>query len=148
VYYSNRGQFLEYTVTELVPEHPFGAGLGRWGMVRTYFGDEMNPYSEPIWVEIQWTAWVLDGGVLLALVYAAALVIAGYAVMRIARHTPDRWLAGWAALGGAYAVAVFGLMFSYVPFIGQTGMEFWLLNGLLVTAVRTVARARRAGVRP
>ncbi|HET6574196.1 MAG TPA: hypothetical protein VFG68_11370 [Fimbriiglobus sp.] len=147
VYFSNRGQFLTYTVTELLPEHPFGAGLGRWGMVRSYFGDELNPRSTSIWVEIQWTAWVTDGGAPLALAYAAAILVAGAAVMRAARHTPDRWLAGWAALGGAYTVAVFGLTFSYTPFIGQIGMEFWMLNSLLVTAARTVARARRDGVR-
>ena len=116
--------------------------------IRSYFGDETNTYSEPIWVEIQWTAWVLDGGVPLVLVYAAAILVAGAAVLRAARHTPDLWLAGWAALGGAYTVAVFGLTFSYAPFIVQTGMEFWLLNSLFVTAARTVARRRRTGAPP
>lgn len=147
VYYSSRGWFLEYTVNVLIPEYPFGAGLGRWGMVRAYFGDELNPESTPIWVEIQWTAWVVDGGLPLVLAYAAAILVAGATLLRVARNTPDPWLAGWTALGGAYTLAVIGLTFSYAPFIGQTGMEFWLLNSLLVTAARTVVRARRAGVR-
>jgi hypothetical protein len=148
VYYSNRGHFLEYTVTELVPRYPLGAGLGRWGMVRGYFGDESNPASPPIWAEIQWTAWVLDGGVPLALLYAGALVVTGWVSLKISRHTPDRWLAGWAALIAAYGLAVLGITFSYVPFTGQAGVEYWLLNGVLFTAAQAVARARRTGARP
>jgi hypothetical protein len=134
VYYANRGLFLEQTVTELVPEYPLGAGLGRWGMIRLYFGDETNLTAPPIWVEIQWTAWVVDGGVPLAVAYAAALVVAVGAAVRRAGRTRDPWLAGWAALIAAYGVAVIGLTFSYAPFIGQPGMEFWFLNAALVAA--------------
>src|SRR5262249_39145113 len=55
VYYSNRGIFLEHTLVDLLPEYPLGAGLGRWGMVNTYFGDSSDPEKTPIWVEIQLT---------------------------------------------------------------------------------------------
>jgi hypothetical protein len=41
-YQENRGFFLEYTVRELMFEYPFGAGLGRWGMMSVYFGEPGN----------------------------------------------------------------------------------------------------------
>lgn len=141
VYYQNRGRFLEETVTHTVPEYPIGAGLGRWGMTRRYFADLNDPRSDALWAEIQWTAWVLDGGLPLVLAYTAALVVAFWAMARAAVDSPDPWLAGWAALLVAYAVAVLASTFSYVPFIGQAGMEFWLLSTAVWTAVRN-ARPR------
>jgi hypothetical protein len=143
VYYSNRGHFLDETVSQLLPRYPLGAGLGRWGMTRGYFGDPAAPHCEPIWVEIQWTAWLLDGGVPLVLVYATAVLVAVITSARVARRTRDPWLAGWAALIAAYGIATFGLTFSYVPFIGQAGMEFWLLNALIFTTGRIVERGAR-----
>ena len=64
VYYANRGRFLEETVDELLPRYPFGAGMGRWGMMNMYFGDNTNIDRSNIWVEIQWTGWLLDGSFL------------------------------------------------------------------------------------
>src|SRR5207248_2584901 len=69
VYYSNRGKFLEYTFTELVPQYPLGAGMGRWGMMYAYFGANPDPASGPLWAEIQWTGWLYDGGLPLMLAY-------------------------------------------------------------------------------
>jgi hypothetical protein len=63
VYQQNRGHFLEDTINVLLPQYPLGAGLGRWGMMNSYFGDKSNPLTQQIWVEIQWTGWLLDGGV-------------------------------------------------------------------------------------
>jgi hypothetical protein len=143
VYYQNRGRFLEETITQHVPEHPAGAGLGRWGMTRRYFADLNDPKSDAIWAEIQWTAWVLDGGVPLALAYAAALGAAVWATARVALRTPDQWLAGWAALITAYGLAVCATTFSYIPFIGQAGMEFWFLNAAVWTAGRLSMASRR-----
>jgi hypothetical protein len=140
VYYSNRGRFLEETVYELLPRYPLGAGLGRWGMVRRYFGDPDDPWTESIWVEIQWTAWVVDGGIPLTIAYAAAILAALWASARIARRTRDRVLAGWAALVLAYDVSFCGLIFSYAPFIGQPGVEFWVLNAAVFAAATTVRR--------
>lgn len=134
VYYSNRGIFLEYTFNELLPEHPLGAGLGRWGMISYYFGDDTNPLSTPLHAEIQWTAWVIDGGILLMGLYFFALVVAIIACAWQALRSTDHWYSAWAALVSAYGVAVLALTFSYVPFIGQAGMEFWLLNAATVTA--------------
>ena len=38
-YQENRGIFLTYTLQELLYEYPFGAGIGRWGMMSAYFGE-------------------------------------------------------------------------------------------------------------
>ena len=60
----------------LLVEHPLGAGLGRWGMMRIYFGNEKNVDSPAIWSEVQFSAWVLDGGIVLLCLYLSALVVA------------------------------------------------------------------------
>jgi hypothetical protein len=136
IYYKSRGIFLEDTITNKIPEYPFGAGLGRWGMILNYFGDPTNPTATPIWVEIQLTGWVLDGGVPLAAVYLVALFIATWAIFRIALRHPDPWLAGWAMLIVAYDVAAIAVTFNSTPFAGQAGLEFWLLNAALFAAAR------------
>ena len=66
VYYTNRGIFLEYTLNHQVAEYPLGAGAGRWGMMSYYFADP----AALIWAEIQWTGWLLDGGIPIATVSA------------------------------------------------------------------------------
>jgi hypothetical protein len=138
VYYSNRGLFLEHTIVELLPEYPLGAGLGRWGMMNAYFADHGDPERQPIWVEIQWTGWLLDGGVPLILAYLAALLIACRTAYRIAIRAPAQSLAMWGALIFAYDVGALALTFNYPLFIGQSGMEFWLLNATLFAAALPV----------
>ena len=137
VYYSNRGVFLEDTFTTFLPDNPFGCGLGRWGMVANYFGRSNDPTSPRIWVEIQWTAWVADGGLLLLVAYPIAILLAMVTVGRIAIRSRDHWLSGWAILVLAYDVAAVALTFNYPLFIGQFGLEFWLLNGAIYAAMRT-----------
>jgi hypothetical protein len=146
VYYKGRGIFLEDTVENIIPEYPLGAGLGRWGMMMNYFGDPTNPLAAQIWVEIQLTGWVLDGGVPLALVYALAILAAGLATARVALRSPDPWLAGWAKLIVAYDVAAVAITFNSTPFAGQAGLEFWLLNATIYAAGRATGPA--GGPRP
>lgn len=148
VYQSNRGQFLEHTIDELLPRYPFGAGLGRWGMMNSYFGDNSDPERAQIWVEIQWTGWLLDGGVPLILAYVAALLVATWIAWRIARprtSMPGDSLALWGAVVLAYNVGALAWTFVYPLFIGQLGMEFWLINAALFTAAYT---ARPVFARP
>src|SRR5437763_562018 len=77
VYYANRGHFLEQTFTEDLPDYPLGAGLARWGMARHYFGGvDSAAESSSLWVEIQWTGWLLDGGVPLMIAYSGAVAVA------------------------------------------------------------------------
>ena len=140
VYYTNRGHFLSETVYELLPRYPLGAGLGRWGMMNQYFGDDKDADSASIWVEIQWTGWVLDGGVPLVLAYVAALLIALWVAWRIARQGGQGGGIGgqdggvWGSLIMAYNLAAIAVTFNYPLFIGQGGLEFWVVNCCLFAA--------------
>lgn len=148
VYYQNRGHFLEETYNEVLPRYPLGAGLGRWGMIYSYFGDDKDPESTYLWAEIQWTAWLFDGGVPLTLAYSLALLAALWWAFKISRdplaRQSDLWL--WACVIFAYDVGALALTFSYPLFIGQSGLEFWVLNAVLFGAFVTEknAAARRA----
>jgi hypothetical protein len=153
VYYQNRGHFLEDTINELLPQYPFGAGLGRWGIMNTYFGNNSDPESASIWVEIQWTGWLLDGGVPLILAYTAALFLAFRLAWQIALRPAstahdDLWL--WGAILLAYNIGALAVTFNYPLFIGQGGLEFWLLNGVLFAAAsnaRPVINASQTALR-
>lgn len=148
VYYSNRGHFLEETIDELLPRYPFGAGLGRHGMMNIYFGDNADPDRSAIWVEIQWTAWLLDGGVPLILAYVAALLVALWTAWRVARRRASGYqgdLALWGAMLVAYNIGALAWTFTYPLFMSQNGLEFWLLNAALFTAARlSLPEQRRA----
>lgn len=144
VYYKSRGLFLEQTVKELLPKYPLGAGLGRWGMVNSYFGKRTDPNKGRIWVEIQWTGWLLDGGVPLIAAYTLALGIVLWTAFRIARLRAAGPIWVWGAVILAYDLGVIANTFGSSPFIGQEGMEFWLLNGALFAAARTEIARRRA----
>jgi hypothetical protein len=134
VYYNNRGHFLEETFTVLIWEFPTGAGLGRWGMANSYFGDNSGPGYVILWAEIQWTGWLFDGGIPLMVVYAAALLVTLWSGWRIALHPSHSSLGLAAALITAYNIGALATIFSYPLFIGQGGLEFWLLNACLYGA--------------
>lgn len=140
VYSDNRGAFLQQTLEEFLPKYPLGAGMGRWGMMNSYFGDNSNPTTAAIYVEIQWTGWLLDGGIPLILAYLATIGVALWTTWKIAqRRAPPgaEELRFWSAILFAYGIGALALTFSYPVFLSQTGMEFWLLNAALFTAART-----------
>jgi hypothetical protein len=136
VYYANRGQFLEQTFTEDLPKYPLGAGLARWGMASHYFGgDDPADDGSALWVEIQWTGWLFDGGVPLMLAYSWAVAIAVVVALRLRRRADSASpMFVWASLIVAYDLGAIALTFSYPLFIGEFGLQFWLLNGLLFAA--------------
>lgn len=136
VYHANRGRFLEETIDIYLPRFPIGAGLGRWGMMNAYFGDNSDPDRESIWVEIQWTGWLLDGGVPLIAAYTVALLLALLTAWRISgrRTVGDSKINLWAAMIVGYNVGAIAITFNYPLFIGQGGLEFWLLNAGLYSA--------------
>lgn len=137
VYYKNRGHFLERTFTTLLPQYPFGAGPGRWGMMFTYFGDPTNTEHGLLHAEIMWTGWLLDGGIALMIVYFLALVKCLVVSWRVANNRWDRggvWIE--AAVLTGYNVGMTAVTFSYPLFVSQAGLEFWLFNALLYAAVR------------
>src|SRR6266852_4125687 len=83
LFYASRGEQLEYGFRTLLLEHPFGAGLGRWGMINVHFGDPYNFKSSPIWAEVQPNAWIVDGGIILVGLYGAALAVNTWANFRM-----------------------------------------------------------------
>jgi hypothetical protein len=148
VYYSHRGHFLRETVEQLLPQYPLGAGLGRWGMMYAYFGDNSDPDRGSLWVEIQWTGWLFDGGIPLILAYFGALLVTLRFAWRAsqvravdARHDVSLW---GAALFG-HDLGVLALIFSYPYFIGDLGIQFWMLNALLFSAVQASSWHRMSG---
>ncbi len=147
VYYENRGRFLEDAIFKTLPDAPFGEGLGHWGMTATYFGG--GTATKNIWVEIQWAAWIVDGGAPLLITYLLTLGITLLAAWRIARARPPSAeahdLPFWGAIVLAYSVGATALTFSYPIFLSQSGMEFWLLNATLFAAAR---HARQAAAVP
>jgi hypothetical protein len=137
VYHENRGRFLEETIDILLPQYPFGAGLGRWGMMNSYFGKNGNPFTDQIWVEIQWTGWLLDGGIPLIVTYGALIILASYLALQIACQQRDDGLSFWGATVFAYNIGIIMITFNYPVFMSQTGMEFWVLNtGIFMAALR------------
>lgn len=129
-----RGFFLRYTISELIYEFPFGAGLGRWGMMQVYFGDSSMWEAPPIHVEIQPTGWLLDGGIPLWILYGGALFLA----MRFAYQTAVyshgdtlRWLATVVLV---LQMAIVSLCFSGPVFNTQLGIQFWALTAALFGA--------------
>ena len=80
VYNGARGAQMDITFNELLFEHPLGAGLGRWGMAAAYFGT-YSGVETSIWAEIQFTGWMIDGGVLMVFLYCR----------RLDRHGDGAW---------------------------------------------------------
>lgn len=137
VYYTNRGIFLEHTLTELLPEYPLGAGLGRWGMMGAYFGGrDYAATSRPIWAEIQWTGWLLDGGVPLILSYVAALFLALRDTTRLLGRRDDRGseLRPYALAFLGYGIGAAAITFDCCPFASTLGIDFWLLSAAVFAA--------------
>lgn len=131
VYQQERGNFIAYTVGDLLDQYPLGAGLGRWGMMNAYFGDPSAYEAEPIHAEIQLTGWLLDGGLLMWFLYGGAIITALLMVFRIAgrRRAPE--LGEAAVCVGAATVFVVGMSFAGPAFNTQLGVLFWFLIGAL-----------------
>jgi hypothetical protein len=135
VYHQNRGHFIETSIEVILPEYPLGAGLGRWGMMNHYFGDNSDPKTAMIWSEEQFTAWLVDGGVPLILAYLFAIAMATLFAFRLALKRIDPELAIMAAVICAYDVGAVASSLGYPFFGSQSGMEFWMLNAALFAAV-------------
>jgi hypothetical protein len=131
VYYdSGRGGELEVDFTGYLARYPLGAGLGRWGMMRDYFGDPSNPDSPQLWAELQLPAWVLDGGVLLLVLYSAALLRTAVYELSLSRDRRPEVSAA-AAVVFAINAGTLAIIFGYTPFSNQLGLQYWFLTGAL-----------------
>ena len=128
VYYHARGNQLDHTLSELMYEFPLGAGLGRWGMVGGYFG---NPLLPQLWADIQITGWVIDGGIVLAVLYCGALIVTARSELRLARLTQYPRLATCAGVVFAANIGIAVMIISFTPFVTQIGIQYWFLAGAL-----------------
>jgi hypothetical protein len=145
-YQRSRGAFVEYTLKQAAFDYPFGAGLGRWGMMNYYFARfDANP-GPPLYAEIQITGWVLDGGIPLLVAYSGAIAGALFGLYRLAARGrgPAAYLA-LVALCMNLVVAVqanAGLSFN-----STEGLQFWLISGL-VFCTRELAPGSRPPRKP
>jgi hypothetical protein len=131
VYYSSaRGYMLQYDTTAYLTGYPMGAGLGRWGMMRMYFGDENNLASTPLWAELQYPAWALDGGIVLLVLYNLAVFVNFLREMKLAM-SKNRKLRDVGAVIFAANCGTIALMFGFTPFTTQVGLQYWFMSGLL-----------------
>ena len=130
VYQNARGVQLQLTFQELLFEHPFGAGLARWGMAATYFG-VFTLDSPGLWAEIQFTGWMIDGGVLLIALYCGAILVTALSQWKIATTSSNPRLATCAAVVMSANLGVAALIFSFTPFNTQIGIQYWFFAGAL-----------------
>jgi hypothetical protein len=126
-YQENRGNFLAYTVSDLLDQFPFGAGVGRWGMMNTYFADPAAFRSAPIHVEIQLTGWLLDGGWPMWILYGSAIVLSLFAALSLTAAR-DPHLVDSALVVLAVQVFIAGMAMAGPVFNTQLGILFWLLT--------------------
>jgi hypothetical protein len=132
VYYrSMRGYQLQYDTQQYLADYPLCAGLGRWGMMRLYFGDERNMQSPPIWAELQWPAWVLDGGVVILVLYNLVLLRNTIYEYRTCQRLRGSSVAPYLAMIVAANAGVIALVFGFTPFTTQLGLQYWFLAGVL-----------------
>jgi len=126
-----RGAFLTYTVSELLYEFPFGAGLGRWGMMQVYFGDAGLWQAPPIHVEIQPTGWLLDGGLPLWIAMGGAIAFALRTAYLVALHSEGTRQDAATAIV-CLQITVLCLCLTGPVFNTQLGIQFWAVTGAVL----------------
>ena len=136
-YQENRGYFLAYTLEEMSWEYPFGAGLGRWGMMSALFVDSQKWQHPALYAELQITGWLYDGGVLMWILYPGALIVAMRHSYKVATRNERLHENAVAIL--ALQLLLAGLCFTGPVFNTQVGMIFWMMTALLYGAERTDA---------
>jgi hypothetical protein len=130
VYKGARGDLMTFTFFDLLFQYPLGAGLARWGMAAGYFGTN-NPNSPGIWAEIQFTGWMIDGGIVMVFMYLGALATTTISQWQIAGATQFPRLAICAAVILAAGLGPAIMIVSFTPFVAQIGIQYWFLAGAL-----------------
>jgi hypothetical protein len=129
VYQGARGVQMQVTFGQMLTDAPLGAGLGRWGMASGYFGTAGN--GKALWAEIQFTGWMIDGGILMVALYVGALVVTAFAQYRVATAYRFSRLAQCGAVIFAADLGTAAMIFSFTPFVAQVGIQYWFLAGAL-----------------
>jgi hypothetical protein len=130
IYQGARGAQLDLTFYDLLFQYPLGAGLGRWGMAAMYFSSA-NANVAPLWAEIQFTGWMIDGGVLMIAIYLGALIVPTLQQYRLALEARHSRLAVCAAVILAANIGPALMIISFTPFVSQIGVQYWFLAGAL-----------------
>jgi hypothetical protein len=130
VYQNARGVQMSVTFQQLLFQAPFGSGIGRWGMPALYF-TTFTPLIQPLWAEIQFTGWMIDGGVLMIGLYGGALIVTQLSEWRVAMLGQHPRLATCGAVIFAVNIGTACLIFSFTPFVTQVGIQYWFLAGAL-----------------
>lgn len=149
-YQKNRGGFVQRTIEVDIPRFPLGAGLGRWGQIFYYFGNKSDPFGVgrgELYSEVQLTAWIYDGGLPLLFGYVAAIGIAMWTTLRIALRGNDPDVSYWACAVFAMGLALIASAMGAMPFIGPTGVQFWLLVTTVYVANEQAGVAARKAAR-
>jgi len=134
MFQEQRGVIIRDTLSELLYQFPFGAGLGRWGMMQIYFGDTTMWQAPAIHVEVQVTGWVLDGGIPLLLLYGAALFVALRFSYLQAVAAMDRARQDLAVIVLCMQLILISLCMTGPVFNTQLGIMFWAVTGALFGA--------------
>jgi hypothetical protein len=127
VYYEARGVQLSMSLGETLYDYPLGGGLARWGMAAAYYGKR----ASGLWAEIQVTGWLIDGGILMLVLYSGALIVVARSQYRLSRFTHEPRLAACAAVVFALSLGPIAMCLSFTPFVTQIGIQFWFLAGAL-----------------
>ena len=141
VYAAGRGEFLVEDFTFLLHDHPLGAGLGRWGATFVYFGGATSRSPLEPGIEVQPNAWIVDGGIVLVVLYVMALLWNGIRELNTVKRAQTPALKTWGASIFALNAGTCLLIFSFTPFTTQTGLQYWFLAGLLYGAAHAVRAA-------
>ena len=129
-YRTDRGIFVSQTVGELLDQYPLGAGVGRWGMINTYFGSRTEYGAAPLYVEIQITGWLLDGGVPMWLFYGGATLLSVWAAFSLTKARNPAFVEV-AIIALAVQAYILVLCMGSPMFNTQMGTIFWTLAGAL-----------------
>jgi len=134
MFQEQRGLVIRDTLSELLYQFPFGAGLGRWGMMQIYFGDPTMWQAPAIHVEVQLTGWLLDGGIPLILLYCGALLVAIRSAYTNAVALVDRIWQDAAVIVLCMQLILISLCMTGPVFNTQMGIMFWAVTGALFGA--------------
>jgi hypothetical protein len=143
LYHSARGNYVQEAFEKYIWEMPLGGGLGRWGQAYGNFGDHRGGFqssSGQVWVEVQWPAWIVDGGIPLTIFYVTAIVVSMFDTLRVALTCKDKELSYWTAVIFTQNLAIVANVFSACPFVSQTGVSFWM-GAVMVHAADRLSRS-------
>ena len=135
VFYKARGYFVMNAISSIA-DFPLGAGLGRYGMMKIYFGDQYSVTGSDLWAEIQWESWIYDGGLILTLLYSSLLIKSIMFCYNVARNSYSEELSAYASLMFAWSIAIFANTFTYCIFLSQIGFDYWLMMSCFVATVQ------------